>query len=81
MISCEHLLEFLTDYIEQTLSHKERSRFDEHLAVCPECVNYLRNFEATIRATRSAYGSAATREDAPVPEQLIQAILAARTAR
>ena len=77
MISCEHLLEFLTDFVEQTLSHDERSRFEEHLAVCPECVNYLRNFEATIRATRSAYGRAAAR----VPEQLIQAILAARTAR
>jgi predicted anti-sigma-YlaC factor YlaD len=49
---------------------------DEHLAVCPECVAYLQNFRATIAVTKHAC------EDDPalaqIPEELVQAILAAR---
>jgi len=78
MITCEHLLGFLTDYVENNLAPDERARFEEHLAVCPDCVNYLRNFQTTLRACQCARGPEPTEESAPIPENLVQAILAAR---
>jgi hypothetical protein len=46
------------------------------LVLCRECVAYLRNFRATIAATKHAC------EDDPtltyIPDELVQAILAAR---
>ena len=48
-MTCRELTEFLIDYVDGTLSPDERARFDGHLARCPDCVTYLRNYEATIR--------------------------------
>lgn len=78
MITCEHLLEFLTDYIENALPPEERSRFEQHLAACPECVNYLHNFHETIRAARCACQHLQACGTDQIPESLVQAILAAR---
>ena len=78
MITCEHLLDFLTDYVENTLAPDERARFDEHLAVCPECIDYLHNFETTLRACQCSCGQTSVEGAPPIPESLVQAILAAR---
>jgi len=81
MMTCEHLLGFLTDYVENTLSPDERARFDKHLAVCPECIDYLHNFETTIHATRCSSHPAPAPAAEPIPESLVQAILSARQSR
>src|SRR5262249_42048291 len=33
-LACKEVVELVTDYLEQTLSHDERTRFEQHLAIC-----------------------------------------------
>ena len=40
-MTCQELVELVTDYLEGTMPGSERERFDEHLGACPYCVTYL----------------------------------------
>ena len=51
VINCQELVELVTDYLEGALSPADLRRFQEHLAVCGKCTEYLAQFEATIRVT------------------------------
>ena len=77
-MTCREITDFLIDYQTGELSADQRSCFDEHLAVCPECVEYIRTYDQTVKL-----GRVACRDDheghADVPEKLVQAILAARS--
>jgi anti-sigma factor RsiW len=75
-LTCRDLTTFLADYLAEDTSPEERSRFDAHLAECPECVAYLRSYRATIQLARGAFGEDPVPAD--VPERLVRAILAAR---
>jgi anti-sigma factor RsiW len=77
MLTCRELIEFLADYVEGELSADERARFDAHLAVCPHCVDYLHGYRESIRLGRAAFADATDVPD-EVPEELVDAILAAR---
>jgi anti-sigma factor RsiW len=46
---CKDLVEVITDYLEGALSPRDTLRFEEHLAVCEGCSNYLEQMRATIR--------------------------------
>lgn len=48
-LSCQELVELVTDYVEGELASDERRRFDEHLAECGNCRRYLEQMEQTIR--------------------------------
>jgi anti-sigma factor RsiW len=50
-LSCAHLVELVTEYLEGALSHADRRRFDAHLEDCPHCVAYLDQIRATITAS------------------------------
>ena len=47
-LSCQELVELVTDYLEGTLPARERKRFEEHLADCVNCDVYLQQMRATI---------------------------------
>ena len=47
---CQELVEVITDYLEGALPERDRVRFEEHLAVCAKCREYLAQFERTIAA-------------------------------
>jgi anti-sigma factor RsiW len=49
-LSCQQVVELVTDYLEGTMSRSERRRFEAHLRPCPHCSAYLRQMRATIRA-------------------------------
>ncbi|HXI33748.1 MAG TPA: zf-HC2 domain-containing protein [Gemmatimonadales bacterium] len=49
-LSCQELVELVTEYLEGTLSAGERARFDAHLATCPHCSIYLEQMRRTIAA-------------------------------
>jgi len=49
-LSCAELVEVVTDYLEDALDAPTRRRFEEHLAVCPGCEDYLDQIRATIAA-------------------------------
>jgi anti-sigma factor RsiW len=49
-LSCQELVELLTDYLEGALSIAERQRVERHLASCDGCTAYVEQFRVTIRA-------------------------------
>ncbi len=48
-LTCQQLVEIVTDYFEEKLSPEERARFDAHVAVCPGCGTYVEQMQQTIR--------------------------------
>lgn len=50
-MSCNELVEHVTDYLEGAMAPEERARVDEHLAVCDGCTTYLEQMRTTIRLT------------------------------
>jgi anti-sigma factor RsiW len=81
-MNCREFTEFLHEYLFDNLPAAELAEFEKHLAECDWCVAYLDNYRRTMELERLAF---MTSEDAPppadAPEELIQAILAARLRR
>jgi anti-sigma factor RsiW len=50
-LSCQELVELVTDYLEGALPAELHQRFDEHIAHCSGCQAYLEQMRGTIRAT------------------------------
>ena len=48
-LSCNELVELVTEYLEGTLSARDRVRFEEHLQRCEPCRIYLDQMRQTIR--------------------------------
>lgn len=74
-LTCRAVSKFLAAYLGNGMAAAERARFDEHLARCPDCRTYLRQYEATVRLAKDTW----TADDAigaAVPEALVEAILA-----
>jgi anti-sigma factor RsiW len=53
-MTCQELVELVTDYFDGALDAATRAEFDAHLAVCPGCVTYLEQMRTTIRLTHDA---------------------------
>ncbi len=51
-LACKELVELVTEYLEQTLSFEERTRFEHHLTLCGGCKEYLRQMRSTIHISR-----------------------------
>jgi anti-sigma factor RsiW len=79
LVTCRQLADFILDYLEGQLPAETRSAFEHHLTLCPNCVNYIASYGATVEMARRAFD-----EDAAgppeMPEALVRAILAARQA-
>lgn len=70
-MTCQEIAEFLLAYHADELPATQRLKFDQHLAECDECVEYLRTYRTTINLFRQAL----TGDDSiPVPESLIRAV-------
>jgi anti-sigma factor RsiW len=50
-LSCQELVELVTDFVEGALAPEERDRFEQHLAECGDCLRYLEQMRETIRLT------------------------------
>lgn len=77
-ITCQELIDFLADYRTGALPPEQRRRFEEHLAVCPWCVDYIDSYEASLRLGREALSPGPGAPPEEVPAELVQAVLAAR---
>jgi anti-sigma factor RsiW len=77
-VTCREFTEFLMRYLDGELPPDERARFDAHLARCPDCRGYLRNYEEAVRLGKRACAEEHDAVGDDVPEELVQAILAAR---
>jgi anti-sigma factor RsiW len=47
-LSCQELVELVTDYLEGALPPEEHARFEEHAARCKGCGVYLEQMRQTI---------------------------------
>jgi len=52
-LSCQELVELVTDYFEGAMVPEERERFEAHVADCPGCDIYLGQMRATLALTRA----------------------------
>jgi anti-sigma factor RsiW len=50
-MTCQELVELVTEYLEGTLPVEQRPRFEQHLAACPGCADYVQQMRLTIQAT------------------------------
>lgn len=50
-LSCQQVVELITEYLEDVLSRSDRKRFERHLRACPNCTTYLEQMRVTIAAT------------------------------
>lgn len=50
-LSCQEIVELVTEYVEGVMAAAERERFERHLSYCPGCVSYVEQIRETIRVT------------------------------
>ncbi len=77
-MTCKELIEFLMDYVDEELPAGEREHFEDHLGQCDECTTYLASYRETIRLGKMICQPNRDELPSDVPDDLVQAILAAR---
>jgi anti-sigma factor RsiW len=50
-LSCQELVELVTDYLEGVLARPDVARFEHHLETCTACVTYVEQMRTTIALT------------------------------
>jgi anti-sigma factor RsiW len=53
-LTCQELVELVTDYLEGALPAEDVARFEAHLAVCPGCESHLEQVRTTIAVARAS---------------------------
>ena len=48
-MSCQELVELVTDYLDEVLPVSERDRFEVHMSNCVGCTDYLAQMRLTLR--------------------------------
>jgi anti-sigma factor RsiW len=67
-LTCQELVELVTDYLEDALEPAERARFEAHIATCAGCAAYL----AQMRTTLELVGATAALEARPEVSALLE---------
>ena len=55
-LSCQELVELVTDYLEHALEPGDLRRFEEHIATCGKCTAYLLQMRQAIMVTGALPG-------------------------
>ena len=77
-MTCREFAEFIAGYLDGELAADTRERFEQHLARCPDCPRYLESYRRTIALGKSAFDDLSESVPGEVPDDLVDAILAAR---
>ena len=48
-MTCQELVELVTDYFDGALDEALRDRFEAHLNVCPDCKQYVAQMRVTLQ--------------------------------
>ena len=78
-MTCREFVDFLMEYLEAGLDPEARTTFEDHMDGCPTCLTYLDTYRETVALGKQILCDApdgSLPED--VPEDLVNAILAAR---
>ncbi len=77
-MTCEEFEGGLVDYLDDNLGPLARRQIDLHTWSCPHCRRYLRAYDRARRLAGDALRHSEEQALQTVPEDLVQAILAAR---
>lgn len=53
--TCKQIAALLLAYVDDELSPRRKRAFQQHLKICPDCVNFLKTYRKTIQATGTIY--------------------------
>lgn len=77
-MTCQELVRWLADYLDDEIPDAARRHFEQHLAACEDCQKFLNTYRETIRLCADAGETEESLEE-EMPEDLLRAILAARS--
>jgi anti-sigma factor RsiW len=80
-VTCREFADFMADYLSGELPPDLRQRFDHHLSLCINCQRYLTSYRETVSLGKRAFADDDAAVPADVPDDLVKAILAARSSR
>ena len=69
-VTCQEVVELITDYLEGALPPDDASRFEQHLNFCDGCVRYVEQMRTTVATVGRL-----TPQD--VPDETAERLLAA----
>ena len=52
-ITCQELVELVTDYLEGVMSPADRDRFEQHLVLCDGCASYVEQMRTAVTLTEA----------------------------
>jgi anti-sigma factor RsiW len=79
-MSCRQTQDLFLDSLDAPLGTADQAVVDRHLAACPACVGRMRDTIALRQVLGGVGALEARRDGGPLPEGLVQRILAARAA-
>jgi anti-sigma factor RsiW len=77
-MTCRDVIEFLADYLSEELPAAQRAEFDAHVAGCEACTAYIKSYERALVLGKAAFEEPDGEVPEEVPDELVEAILAAR---
>jgi len=80
-MTCREFADFIADYLSDELPADRRSSFEHHLRLCVNCQKYLAGYEQTVKLGKRAFEDQDAAVPPQVPEELVQAILRAKSVR
>jgi anti-sigma factor RsiW len=78
-MTCREFTDFLAEYLAGDLPAAARAPFEHHLEICVNCRRYLAQYRETIALGRVSFEDLDAVVPDDVPEDLVAAILAARS--
>ena len=76
-MTCEEFIDTLLEFLSGELPEQQQGEGRLHLKVCPDCVNYLKSYEVTIKLAKAAQDAPAE-GDQETLDDLVEIVLAAR---
>ncbi len=80
-MTCIEFERFVYEYYVGTLKPREKRRFELHMDICPMCRVYLASYQRTVELGKRICTDDECAVPSDVPEELVLAILDARSAR
>jgi hypothetical protein len=77
-VTCREFADFMMDYLSNELSSESRAQFEHHLSLCANCGKYLTSYKETLKLGKHAFEDEDAALPRDVPNELVNAILAAR---
>ena len=77
-MTCQEMVDFVMRYLDGELPEVQAAEFKRHMEICPPCLVYLETYKRTVELGQKACADPQGAIPDDVPEQLVQAILAAR---